>query len=87
MKANTSSQVIDHPRETPQYLLCVRGSKHKLYAVAGVSLGSQSCLRSAEIAFEKAGFDTRKMDTKWGDVVANQKNFAGYAPGYKTISV
>lgn len=68
-----------------QYLLCVRAGKSKVFAVAGVNLGAQSCLRAAEIAFENAGFDTRKMDTKWGDVVTKQKNFAGYAPEYKVL--
>ena len=69
----------------PQYLLCVRGSKSKIHAVAGVTLGPISCIRAAEVAFEKAGFDTKKMDTRWGDTVCNQKNFAGLAPEYKLI--
>lgn len=75
----TSNQIF------PQYLLCVRGSKSKIYAVAGINLGPISCIRAAEIAFEKAGFDIRKMDTKWGDNVSKQKNFAGYISDYKLI--
>ena len=69
----------------PQYLLCARGAKSKIYAVAGVTLGPVSCIRAAEVAFEKAGFDTKKMDTRWGDTVCNQKNFAGLDPEYKLI--
>lgn len=87
MKTDTTSHQETTAGEIPQYLLCVRGDKSKLYAVAGVSLGNNSCLRAAEQAFEKAGFDTRKMDTKWGEVVTAQKNFAGFAPSYKAILV
>lgn len=87
METSTLSQIGTAPSVTPQYLLCVRGAKSKLYAVAGVSIGAQSCIAAAEDIFRNAGFDTRKMDTKWGDIVSSQKNFAGYAPAYKSISV
>lgn len=87
MASENHSDIGDSPQETPQYLLCVRGSKSKLYAVAGVTLGEQSCLRAAEINFEKAGFDTRKMSTKWGCTLTAQKNFAGYVPEYKSIVI
>ena len=69
---------------TNQYLLCVKKGK-SIYAVAGINIGPQSCIRRAEIAFENAGFDTFKMDTRWGDVVTKQKNFKGYADNFRTI--
>lgn len=74
------------PAAYPQYMLCTRGAKNKWYAVAGVNLGPQSCLRAAEISFEQSGFDVRSMSTKWGDLMAAQKNFGGYAADYKEVS-
>lgn len=73
------------PVVTPQYVLCERiGSK--IVAVAGITLGDQSCLRRAECAFEEAGFDTRALSTKWGSVVTSQKNFVGYKTDFIILS-
>ena len=68
-----------------QYLLCVKHGKY-VYAVAGIDIGAQSCIRRAEIEFEKNGFDIWKMQTKWGEVVTKQKNFNGYLDSFRTIN-
>ena len=70
---------------TDQYILTVRYGKSKVFAVAGINIGPESCIRRAEVAFEAAGFDTQKMATRWGDVVTKQKNYAGKIPAYKTL--
>lgn len=83
------NQALTHNSATlaahPQYMLCTRGPQKKWYAVAGVNLGPQSCLRAAEISFEEFGFDIRAMSTKWGDLMVNQKNFGGYSADYKEV--
>lgn len=76
-----SAELAPHP----QYMLCTRGPQKKWYAVAGVNLGPQSCLRAAEISFEESGFDVRAMSTKWGDLMVAQKNFGGYSADYKEV--
>jgi hypothetical protein len=85
MNTNSSATTAAPTAKGAQYLLCVRTNKSQIHAVAGITLGPLSCLRKAEVAFEEAGFDTRKLETKWGDIVTKQKNFAGYARDYKVI--
>jgi hypothetical protein len=71
---------VDH------YTLAYRLNNRKLTAIAGVSFEGRTCLRAAEIEFQKAGYNTNgNYHVCYTANLQDQKNYAGKAPVYKEI--
>lgn len=67
-----------------QYLLCAKSGK-KWVAVAGVTLGPESCPARASHVFADAGYDTWGNKVCWGEVMAKQTNYGGRSLKYTTL--
>ena len=74
------SMHVDH------YTLAYRLANRKLTAVAGVSFEGRTCLRAAELSFQKEGFSTcGAYSVYYTRHLQDQKNYAGKCPLYKEI--
>lgn len=68
------------------YTLAYKLTNRKQTAIAGISFDGRTCLRAAEIAFQKAGYTTYgNYSVYYTKHLHSQKNFAGIAPLYKEI--
>jgi len=74
------SMHVDH------YTLAYRLTNRKLTAIAGVSFEGRTCLRAAELAFQKEGFSINgAYSVYYTNHLTDQKNYAGKAPVYKEL--
>ena len=74
------SMHVDH------YTLAYRLANRKLTAVAGVSFEGRTCLRAAELSFQKEGFSTcGAYSVYYTKHLQDQKNYAGKAPIYTEL--
>ena len=68
------------------YTLTYRLENRKLTAISGVSFEGRTCLRAAEIAFQKDGYSTNgNYSVYYTRCLEKQKNYAGKSPLYKEI--
>jgi hypothetical protein len=82
IKANTNKE--DNKMEN--YTLTYKLSNKKITAVASVSFSERTCLRAAEIEFQKNGFSTHgKYAVYFTNGLLKQKNYIGKAPIYQEL--
>jgi hypothetical protein len=68
------------------YTLTYRLENKKLTGIAGIAFDGRTCLRAAEIAFQKEGFSTNgNYSVYYSNQLMKQKNYTGKAPVYQEI--
>ena len=67
-----------------QYIFCTKSGR-KWIAIAGVTLGPDSCVARAQNVFDAAGYEARRGRVCWGEMMTNQANFGGKSLNYKTL--
>jgi hypothetical protein len=74
------SMHVDH------YTLAYRLANRKLTAIAGVSFEGRTCLRAAELSFQKEGFSTcGAYSVYYTNHLIGQKKYAGKSPVYQEL--
>jgi hypothetical protein len=84
----TDKEAADFRREYHEdhYSLAYRLSNRKLTSIAGIAFQGRTCLRAAEIAFQKAGYNTSgNYHVRFTKNLQDQKNYVGKAPLYKEL--
>jgi hypothetical protein len=71
---------------TDQYLLCTK-SGSKWVAVAGVTLGQESCVARASHVFADAGYETWGNKVCFAQTMIKQANFGGKSLHFKTLEI
>jgi hypothetical protein len=67
-----------------QYLLCTKSGK-KWVAVAGVTLGPESCVARASHVFADAGYETWSNKVCFASTMVKQANFGGKSLHFKSL--
>jgi len=84
----TDKEAADFRRSMHEehYTLTYKLNNRKLTGIAGVCFEGRTCLRVAELEFQKHGFTTfGAYSVAYTNHLTNQKNYIGKAPVYQEL--